>query len=155
MNLSIEQLMDGALATLRDEVLPNLESARARGRLYCVLDLLGNLRDRIGFRESMFLDETRSATEAIESFRVALIDRGLVSEARGVEAAVTATATAVSPQERTEAMRAIVTRCIRIAADAAVGDRALFAPLEKHLCDQAIRDVILLKPTQLNELSRG
>ena len=45
--VDIEKLIDGVMASLRDDVLPDVATARARARVWAILDILNNLRDRI------------------------------------------------------------------------------------------------------------
>lgn len=47
MNNSLNRLIDGMIATLRDQVIPQVKEDFSRGQAYGVIDLLNNLRLRI------------------------------------------------------------------------------------------------------------
>ena len=47
MNVSLERLIEGIIATLRTDVIPNVSDAYARGQAVGVIDLLNNIGPRI------------------------------------------------------------------------------------------------------------
>lgn len=47
MNNSLDRLIDGMIATLRDQVIPQVKEDFSRGQAYGVIDLLNNLKLRI------------------------------------------------------------------------------------------------------------
>ena len=47
MNISLERLLEGIIATLRTDVIPNVSDAYARGQAVGVIDLLNNIGPRI------------------------------------------------------------------------------------------------------------
>lgn len=154
MHLPLEDLLDGAMRTLRTEILPAIDSRRARGQLHCVLDLLDNLRDRVAYKPSLFEDEARSAAEALEAVGARLSELG-AREAANELATLAAAAPPTPPRERAEALRVAVARAVVLVARTAPTDPASRAPLDRHLLDQTIRDVMLLKPPPLDEISKG
>lgn len=154
MHLPIEDLLDGAMRTLRSEILPALDSPRARGQLHCVLDLLNNLRDRVAYKPALFEEEAGSATEALEAVRARLDDLGRAEEAAEL-AALVATAPSAPIQQRAEALRSAVTQAIDLVARFIPTDASARVALHRHLLDQTIRDVMLLKTPPLDEISKG
>ena len=62
-----EELLDGAVATLLESVLPALGTRFARGQLYAVVDVLRNLRDRVEPRCAALAAEAASAEAALPS----------------------------------------------------------------------------------------
>ena len=47
MNVSLERLLEGIIATLRTDVIPNIGDGYARGQAVGVIDLLNNIGPRI------------------------------------------------------------------------------------------------------------
>src|SRR6185369_3736493 len=91
MRIPLEMLVDGVMHALREEVLPELSSSRARSRLWAALDVLNNLRDRVEEKAMYFRMETESADDALRACAAALCAGGFDGEAatvlRSVEAA--------------------------------------------------------------------
>lgn len=149
-HLPLERVLDGVLHTLRTVVAPALSDRYARGQLFAVLDLLHNLRDRIAVRPDLLAAEAESAADALEAAVVAL---GTVPAAlREALAAVPAEPLA----ERVAALRAaLVTAFTMLATLPPAVAAPAHAALAAHLGGQAMRDVAVLKPSLLEEISKG
>jgi len=150
MQLAIEALLDGAMRTLRDAVLPAVQGRFARGQLFAVLDVLQNLRDRVESKTALDEAEASSAGDALGRVVDALGDAG-APLARAL-AAVPAS----PPSARAAALREAIGKAFALLDDvpddvAAAARRAL----AEHLAAQAMRDVALLKPSLLQEISKG
>jgi hypothetical protein len=153
--IPIETLIDGCMRTLREDVLPDVDSRFARGRLYAVMDILNNMRDRIEQKASLLAAESDSASTALEQIAAALREAGHEQEARGVEEALGA-APADPPAERSAALRAALVSAIDALYELpSEMPEAARAALGAHLGPQAVRDVITLKPSLLTEISKG
>jgi hypothetical protein len=150
--IPLERLIDGCLHTLREEVLPEVSSRAVRGRVWAVLDVLHNLRDRIEERRAPAESEAESAAEALLALAEVLRSGADPEGAAGVERALTA-APEGPPAERAAALRAAL-------ADAITARPRGLAPAERdalraHLTAQALRDLAPLKPALLAEISKG
>jgi hypothetical protein len=145
MLLAPETLIDGVVRTLRETVLPAVESRVARAHLWAVLDVLQNLRDRVGEKPELLAAEAESAAAALE--------RAAESLPADVVARIRAS---VGEGERRTELRAALVAAIeaidQLAPDAGAGARAA---ITAHLGEQAMREVALLKPSLLNEISKG
>jgi len=146
-----EQLIDGVVRTLLDSVLPGVTTRFARAQLYAAVDVLRNLRDRIDPRAELLDAESASAVAALERVVAALPAAGATT----VRAALAA-APAGPPAERAAALRAALTSALglieTLPADAAERVRQ---PILEHLAAQAFRDLAVLKPSPLTEISKG
>ena len=144
-----EALIDGAVHTLLDAVLPDVGTRYARGQLYAVVDVLRNLRDRIEpsatLAEAEAASAARSLAAAVEHLRAA---------GDADTAAQVAAATAAAPPAPAVARAAALREVIVAALEAATAAEAR-AALESHLVHQALRDVAVLKPSLLPEISKG
>ena len=151
MQLSVETLLDGVMRTLREAVLPALGERFARGQLFAVLDVLQNLRERVEPKAELAEVEAASAAAALERAAQALpppdgpeLTRALTDAPAG------------PPVARAAALRAIMVRAYEL-LDALPDERGAAArsALAEHLAAQTMRDVAVLKPSLLEEISKG
>jgi len=146
--IPLETLLDGLVRTLMESVLPDVGSRFARGQLYAVIDVLQNLRDRIEPKAALLAAEAESATAALE--RVAALV-GAQPLADAVAAAARAPLDA-----RVVALRAaLVDALARIDALPDERAREARAVVNGHLAAQAMRDLVVVKPSLLSEISKG
>jgi len=146
--IPLETLLDGLERTLTASVLPDVGSRFARGQLYAVVDVLRNLRDRIEPKAELLAAEAESAAAALERV-AAVLDAQPLREAL-------AAAAGVPLATRVVALRAALVDALgRI--DALPDDRAREprAALNAHLAAQAMRDLAVVKPSLLSEISKG
>ena len=151
MQLSVETLLDGVMRTLREAVLPAVGERFGRGQLFAVLDVLQNLRDRVEPKAELAEVEAASAAAALERAAQALpppdgpeLTRALTNAPAG------------PPVARAAALRAIMVRAYEL-LDALPDERGAAArsALAEHLAAQTMRDVAVLKPSLLEEISKG
>ena len=155
MLIAPETLIDGVMRTLREAVLPDVQSRFARGQLYAVLDILNNLRDRIEEKVTLFEDESSSAAPALERIAANLTAAGLEAEAAALQEAVAAVPQG-PPAARAVALRAAFVVAIEVLGKFPQSElMEAHTALQEHLVAQAIRDVATLKPSLLNEISKG
>ena len=146
--IPLETLLDGLERTLTASVLPDVGSRFARGQLYAVVDVLRNLRDRIEPKAELLAAEAESAAVALER-AAAVLDAQPLREAL-------AAAAGVPLATRVVALRAALVDALgRI--DALPDDRAreARAAVNAHLAAQAMRDLAVVKPSLLSEISKG
>ena len=153
MLTTVERLIDGVVQTLTEAVLPDVATPFARGQLYAAVDVLRNLRDRVEPRADLATAESDSAVAALARAATTLSDHPALAQR------ITATigsAPAAPPMARQAALRsALVDALTAIAELPAAAARAARAPIAEHLGAQAMRDVAVLKPSMLGEISRG
>lgn len=155
LRVSPKALLDGVVRALQEQVLPHLDSRTARGQLWAAIDVLRNLTGRIEASVAAFEEEARSAEGALAS---------LAREAHATRAAALATTIdaglAAAPPgpagERVVALRTLL-RDTFDQLDALPPKRgdALRSLLGGHLAAQAVRDVLRLQGSLLEEISRG
>ena len=165
MLVPLETLIDGVVHTLTDAVLPDLPTAFARGQLYAAVDVLRNMRDRIEEKTELRDAERESARAALErtaeALRSAQVERARADELTVLE---TAPAIDVLAQEIGDALESHDVPALRAALVAVLETletlpaeiaAAARAPIAEHLAAQAMRDIAVLKPSMLSEISRG
>ncbi len=152
MLIPIERLIDGCMQTLREEVLPEVSSRAVRGRVFAVLDVLNNLRDRIEEKHAPAQTEITSAQAALARLADARRAGGDPESAARIERALAAES-GESAVARAAALRTALAEAV------AAQPQGLSPPereaLRAHLSAQALRDVMLLKPSLLSEISKG
>jgi len=153
MKTTVERLIDGVVQTLLEAVLPDLRNSFARGQLYAAVDVLRNLRDRVEPRADLADAESDSAATALARAVVAL---GTASPLAARIDAALAAAPSAPPATRNAALRAALVEALTAIAtlpeDTA---RPARTPIAEHLGNQIMRDVAVLKPSMLGEISRG
>jgi hypothetical protein len=151
MQLGVDLMLDGVMRTLREAVLPAVQGRAARAQLFAVLDVLQNLRDRVESKATLDEAEAESAIHALEQVIGAIGPNAGAALAEGLEAAPEA-----PPAARAAALRALLVRAFDVLDDlpdaAATPARAA---LSAHLAGQAMRDIAVLKPSLLQEISKG
>ena len=151
MLVPVEMLIDGVVRTLTEHVLPDVQGRFARGQLYAAVDVLRNLRDRVEAATALDEAEATSAAAALERAIASLPPEA----GRGV-AAKRAAVPPAPPAERAAALRAaLVVALETIDALPEEVAAAARAALLEHLAAQAVRDVMVLKPSLLTEISKG
>ena len=155
MRLAVETLIDGVVQTLLDAVLPDVRTRFARGQLYAAIDVLRNLRDRVELRASLLSDEADSAAAALARVETALRASGAAADAARVEQ-LRAAAPPAPPLARAVALRAALVATVPLldALPPSTGEAARTA-LGEHFAAQAMRDLAVLKPSLLTEISKG
>ena len=152
MLLPVETLIDGVIRTLTESILPDVTTRFARGQLYAAVDVLRNLRDRVEVKAALSEAEAASAATALE--RV-VSDLGTDAGAARVAAALAAAPDA-PPGERAAALRRALVTALEV-LDALPPARAGAArsAIAEHLAAQVMRDLMVLKPSLLTEISKG
>jgi hypothetical protein len=155
MAIAIERLIDGCLETLREDVLPDVGTAFARGQVWAVMDILQNLRDRVEVKQVFAIEEAGSAEAALARTAALLRDAGCADKAGTLDSLLSAAA-AAAPGERVVALREALVGALRAlhAQPGGLSDAGREA-LASHLAPQTVRDIAVLKPSLLNEISKG
>ncbi len=157
MYITLERLIDGCIHTLRDDVMPEVGTRVARGQVWAVIDILQNMRNRIEEKAELSEAESASAEQALAQLVAALRDAGAGSDAAALERAC-ADAPAGPPAERTLALRAALVQAVDALYALPSRDalpEAARAALGAHLGPQAVRNVLPLTRSKLNEISKG
>ena len=155
MRIAPELLVDGCVQTLLSNVLPALESRFARGQLYAVLDVLQNLRDRVEEKRSFAEAEASSAESALQRAVEALRSSGAHADSAAIAASLGSVANSPPEARRETLNQAFVEALVRVTALPDAEGASAHAALGGHIAAQAIRDLATLKPSLLEEISRG
>lgn len=72
MNNSLERLVAGIIATLRNDVIPNVSEAYARGQAIGVIDLLNNIAPRLEWARGPIADAVVERAAVLDQVRIML-----------------------------------------------------------------------------------
>jgi len=152
VTIPVETLIDGLVRTLTEAVLPGVTDRFARGQLFTVVDVLQNLRDRLEVKAALLEAEAASAATALGRACAALGREPAAARIAGALAA----APASPPAARAAALRAALVTALE-AIDTLPEDRTApaRAAVAEHLAAQTMRDLAVLKPSLLGEISKG
>jgi hypothetical protein len=155
MNVSLERLVEGIIATLRTDVIPNVAEGYARGQAIGVIDLLNNIGPRIEWARAPVAAAVAEKTELL-----ARIDK-LIPDLprRDPPAAGSAASTSELVAERDRLDAAIVAVLALLYArkqngDAAAHDEALEL-IRDHLHDEVVREMKLTRKPLFAEIASG
>lgn len=155
MYIPVEILLDGVVDTLLARVLPHVQDRPARGQLYAAVDVLRNLRDRVEPKRALLEAEATSAGTAL-ALAIERLREADANDAADRIALQLSSALSCPIEERVGALRTVLAAALAVLADvpepAAEPARAA---LGAHLAAQAFREVSVLKPSMLAEISRG
>lgn len=152
MNNSLERLVEGIIATLRTDVIPNVADAYARGQSIGVIDLLNNIAPR--------LEWARAPIAASIAERRAVIDevRALLQQAPSTQESAPGAAdtSAVLLVERDNLDAEICDLIAHAFSTNAKGDvTAAKARLLQHMHDEAATEMKLTKKPLFAEIAKG
>lgn len=144
--MEIDRILDGVARTLEDSVLPALDGGFARGQLFAVLEVLGNLQGQVQWG-GMLLENEANALSMLIAQAAAATDGELAENLRGY-----ATSGSAPLAERLHEGRGLV--CALIEAGLA-DDGDLAAAVDTHLANDTIFKAMALRPSRLAEISQG
>ncbi len=151
MNIALERLIEGIIATLRTDVIPNVSDAYARGQAVGVIDLLNNIAPRIEWAQ-------RPIHESVAEKRALLaeIARLVPAAARSAPEAVGASTAAELLLQR-DALDARIGDVIAVLSKDASGDAgaAAMALLRKHLHDEQTLEMKITSKPLFAEIASG
>lgn len=152
MNIPLERLIEGIIATLRTDVIPNVSDSYARGQAVGVIDLLNNIGPRIEWAREPLVEAVAGKRRLLADVR-ALLDPSVTDP--GEEPAPEAMATAALTGER-DRLDGLIGDAVA-AASAATGDRAEQALklLVAHMHEEAARALKMTRKPLFAEIASG
>ena len=154
MNISLDRLLEGIIATLRTDVIPNVSDAYARGQAVGVIDLLNNIGPRIEWARAPVaaaIAEKRALLRAVAKLLPDMPARAATDE---IEA--TSTAELSAERDRLDAEIGDVLALIhaRKPAGEPQAQQAL-GLLKQHMHDELAREMKLTRKPLFAEIAGG
>lgn len=152
MNNSLERLVEGIIATLRNDVIPNVGDDYARGQAIGVIDLLNNIAPRLEWEHAPLLRALDARRDVIADIRQLLGDGDMASPVK-VDGALS------SRELLAERDRLDSEICELIARAYALPDTepvlAARERLRQHMHDDIAREMKLTKKPLFAEIAKG
>lgn len=151
MNIALERLLEGIITTLRNDVIPHVTEAYARGQAVGVIDLLNNIGPRLEWARGPLLidiEEKRALLRAVAKCLSAALPVG--DEAIGV------TTDLQAERDRLDALigDALAELMGEGASNSPERDQAL-ALIRRHLHDSLTREMKLTRKPLFAEIASG
>ncbi len=150
MNIALERLLEGIVATLRNDVIPHVGDAYARGQAVGVIDLINNIGPRIEWARAPLI-ETVSEKIALLS-AVATLLPGVA--APGEAAAVERLSSAELAAER-DRLDAAIGDALALAHGAGEEGKQALTLIVRHLHDEQARAMKTTRKPLFAEIASG
>lgn len=154
MNNSLDRLIAGIIATLRSDVIDNVESAYAKGQAIGVVDLLNNIGAHLEWKRAPLLAAIATREAVIAEVRALL---GMDAATPGPDVTTLDNSEALlAERDRLDAeISALVTRAFGLNAPQGADADAARAALRKHMHDDAETEMKLVRKPLFAEIARG
>ena len=152
MNIPLERLIEGIIATLRTDVIPNVADSYARGQAVGVIDLLNNIGPRIEWAREPLVEAVAAKRRLLHDVRALLGPSVAVPEE---EPAPGAMSTMALTGER-DRLDGLIGDAVA-AASAATGERVQQALklLVAHMHEEASRALKMTRKPLFAEIASG
>jgi hypothetical protein len=155
MNISLERLIEGIIATLRADVIPNVPDGYARGQAVGVIDLLNNIGPRVEWAREPALAAVAEKRELLR--RIGELLPQLPAPDVGGDDAVPSTAELLAERDRLDAAIAdalVPIHGLQPSGEAATRDEAQRL-LKQHMHDELARETKLTRKPLFAEIASG
>jgi hypothetical protein len=154
MRISLERLIEGIIATLRADVIPNIPDAYARGQAVGVIDLLNNIVPKIEWAHGPLIDTVAEKTALLSEVS------GLLPEVsalvRSGEAQTLSTAELSAERDRLDA--AICEVLALVGPQKSNGNstrQQVLGLLKRHIHDELVQQMKLTRKPLFAEIASG
>jgi len=150
MNIALERLLEGIIATLRNDVIPNVGDAYARGQAVGVIDLLNNIGPRIEWARGPLIEAVNEKTALLATVAPLLPGMAAPGEALPVERLSSAELAA----ER-DRLDAAIGDALALAHRGGEAGREALAMIVRHLHDEQARAMKTTRKPLFAEIASG
>jgi len=154
MNVSLERLLEGIIATLRTDVIPNVSDGYARGQAVGVIDLLNNIGPRIEWAHAPLVAAIAEKQALLRELAGLLPDMPAPAAA---EADATSTAELAAERDRLDAAIGDVLALIHAPkpVGSAEARQQALGLLKQHMHDELTREMKLTRKPLFAEIASG
>jgi hypothetical protein len=153
MNISLDRLLEGIIATLRTDVIPNVSDAYARGQAVGVIDLLNNIGPRIEWARAPVAAAIAEKRELLRKVAELLPDMPAFAT-NSLEATLTAELSAERDRLDAEIGDVLALIHARKPAGEPQAQQAL-GLLKQHMHDELARETKLTRKPLFAEIASG
>ncbi len=154
MNISLDRLFEGIMATLRADVIPHVADPYARGQAVGVIDVLSNIGSRVEWRRAPLVESVREKRELLRA--VAELVPSLAAPAGDAPPEAMGSDELAGERDRLDAQigDALAAAYRRSAEHDKDGHQALRL-LIKHAHDESTREMKLTRKPLFAEIASG
>lgn len=150
MNIALERLLEGIIATLRNDVIPHVGDAYARGQAVGVIDLLNNIGPRIEWARAPLMEAVSEKIALLSAVAPLLPGMAVPGEAVAVERLSSAELSA----ER-DRLDAAIGDALALAHGAGEDGKAALTMIVRHLHDEQTRIMKTTRKPLFAEIASG
>ncbi len=153
MNISLERLIEGIVATLRTDVIPNVGDGYARGQAVGVIDLLNNIGPRIEWAREPIIEAVSEKTALLRKVADLMPE---LAPAATITSPLTMSAAALSAErDRLDAVIGDVLAAIHDGVGEREAGRQALGLLKQHIHDDVAREMKLTRKPLFAEIASG
>lgn len=154
MNIALERLIEGMIATLRNDVIPNVSDAYARGQAVGVIDLLNNIAARIEWAQGPIADAVAEKRRLLCA--VGALAPGAVAADGADAAAVPATAKELlAERDRLDGRIGDAIAALSARAGSGKASADALALLRRHLHEELKQEMTTIRKPLFAEIASG
>lgn len=153
MNIPLERLIEGIVATLRTDVIPNVTDGYARGQAVGVIDLLNNIGPRIEWAREPILEAVSEKTALLR--KVGELMPELAPVTVGTAPATMSTGALSAERDRLDAVIGDVLAAIHDDGGEREAGRQALGLLKQHIHDDVAREMKLTRRPLFAEIASG
>ena len=153
MNISLERLIEGIVATLRSDVIPNVGDGYARGQAVGVIDLLNNIRPRIEWAREPIIEAVSEKSALLREVGELLPELQLAGT--GTPIATMSTGALSAERDRLDALIGDVLAAIHDRAGQGEAGAQALGLLKQHIHDDVAREMKLTRKPLFAEIASG
>ncbi len=150
MNIALERLLEGIIATLRNDVIPNVGDAYARGQAVGVIDLLNNIGPRIEWARGPLIEAVNEKTALLAT--VAPLLPGMAAPGEAVPVERLSSAELAAERDRLDAA---IGDALALAHRGGEAGREALAMIVRHLHDEQTRAMKTTRKPLFAEIASG
>lgn len=150
MNIALERLLEGIVATLRNDVIPHVGDAYARGQAVGVIDLINNIGPRIEWARAPLIETVGEKIALLST--VATLLPGVASP--GEVVAVESLSSAELAVER-DRLDAAIGDALALAHGAGEQGKPALTMIVRHLHDEQARAMKTTRKPLFAEIASG
>ena len=152
MNIALERLIEGIVATLRTDVIPNVSDAYARGQAVGIIDLLNNIGPRIEWAQGQIAASVAEKRRLLDE--ISHITDGAVDAETGLFQAGSAAELLGERDRLDDRLGDAIAALSRVDAKEAGREEALRL-LRRHLHDELTREMKITRKPLFAEIASG
>lgn len=150
MNVALERLLEGIIATLRNDVIPHVGDAYARGQAVGVIDLLNNIGPRIEWARAPLIEAVTEKAALLAA--VAPLLPGMAAPGEAVAVERLSSAELAAERDRLDAA---IGDALAIAHAAGEAGREALTAIVRHLHDEQARAMKTTRKPLFAEIASG